>query len=177
MEGLSQIDLETSGLADVIATFEQVGREVFDDGVWTCNGGAVFLKHLCDQAGLTAELCVGLYYWDEERLAELQHALGRAEGDDWLDEHHHWVLVQGLGLPPGGVVVDPNGECRHEPRVQAAAQTERYVPDDREGQWSGIYSHTTPTEVAQWDDDVARAIELAEQAEQAEQAGVSGGTA
>jgi hypothetical protein len=160
-EGLSQNELKAAGLDGVIDDFERIGKEVFSDGIWTCNGGAVFLKYLCDRAGLSAELCVGLYYWDEENLEELQQNLGRGEDDNFLDEHHHWVVVHGTALPVGGVIIDPNAECRHEVRVQVAAKTGRYRADDAEGQWSGIYSYTTPAEVAEWDQDVARAIELA----------------
>ena len=167
-------------LLAVLARFEALRQEIPRGGVWSCDGGAGVLQLLCEQAGVPAELRVGLYHWPEERLAEKWGLLegGEATEEDldgyWDDEHHHWVEADGL-------ILDPNGEIRGEPRCQPDS-SERYESFeigqwgawDKVLSWSPYYSLSEgddpepichdPREAAAWIGEIAAALESIEAA-------------
>jgi hypothetical protein len=148
-------------LAAILARYETLAFECNADGEggWTCNGGA------------------GLYHWPQEKLAEKWALMEGGEptaeelADYWDDEHHHWIEV-------GELLIDPNGECRGEPRWQIAetAYDERYElftldmwkAWDKCLSWSPYYGEDEhgerrfyePRECADSDDALARAIAI-----------------
>jgi hypothetical protein len=166
-------------LAALLERYERLAFECNEDGGggWTCNGGAGVLSVMLEQAGIPHEFCVGLYHWPEEKLAEKWQLMEGGEptaeelANYWDDEHHHFVEAEGL-------VIDPNGECRSEPRWQPAetAYDERYemfTLDTWKGwdkclSWSPYYGEDEngerrfyePRECADSDHALARAIAI-----------------
>jgi len=155
-------------LAPLIERFEAIGSQVFKDGIWTCDGGAVFFAHLCDEAKIERTLHVGLYYWPKDMLAQKFEQMegGTPSKKDlreyWRDEHHHWVEITDKRLPEP-LIMDPNGCVRNQPRLQTlAAAKKAYKADPKQKEWSGVGPDSDPREVAEWDKNVAKGIAILE---------------
>ena len=155
-------------LVPLIERFGELGRALFDDGIWQCDSGAVTLAFLCDRLGIDHQLHVGLYYWPEERQAiHWEHVAGGTPTAEelasfWHDEHHHWITIIDERLEEPWLL-DPNGEVRGEQRAMPLSSAgDRYRSKPALGEYSGIYPDTEPGEVAEWDPIVARAIAMIE---------------
>lgn len=116
--------------------------------VYTCDGGALMLKHLADLAGIPARLEVGLYWHTDPTVRAAQADWDPDEVDDLLDEHHHWVV-----LWPGeanAVLLDPNGPERREPYLQSASAADAYVPlgADSEDRYLAYDPDQAPLDIA-----------------------------
>jgi hypothetical protein len=159
--------------ARALELFEEIGQEIYDDGIWTCNGGAAAFSYICGELGVPHDLQVGLYYWDEDlESLNKKHLLlegvtltdaGFEPEDYWNDEHHHWVRVYTGDNFSASVIVDPNGEIRGEPRVQPYVKATAYQAKDDPEHFL-VYDPEDPIEdIAKYDKDVARAIVLVDE--------------
>ena len=115
-------------LDQVVAQFEKMGQELYDDGVWQCDVGAFMLACLCDQVGLKRSIRFGLY-WHKDKKS---YARATGEWHDGLDEnagkeeeYHYWLEVSDTRLNHPKLL-DPNGEVRGEPRIQNLDSTDNY---------------------------------------------------
>ena len=150
----------------IIRRFEQIGRALFADGIWTCDAGALVLAYLCRCENIACRLHVGLYYWPVERRAQHWSVVNDGEPTDedlagfWDDEHHHWVTIIDPRLNQPWLI-DPNGEIRSEPRAMPLANAEsRYRSTPSLSEWSGVSPETDRREAAEWIPEVARAIAM-----------------
>jgi hypothetical protein len=94
-------------LHELVAQFERLCP--YDDGVWTCDGGAPFAAYLADLRGFTRRLRSGVFW---HATADSYNAAAGCEpgSDGWADcrdEAHCWVEID---RPYGTVILDPNGE-------------------------------------------------------------------
>jgi len=173
-------------LERAVAIFEEVGREIYPDGVWSCDGGAAVFAWICDRLGIPRRLRVGLYWWgeDEASLAQKRDLMGEEDLDldeVWRDEHHHWVEVI---LPDGAwrdgtprtmrLIVDPNGEIRGEPRVSDWAARSAVPETTKWGRSQDLFGYEvktsaehflvyrptdSPRAIGRHDDEVARGLD------------------
>ena len=112
-------------LGRVIAEYEALGKQVYEDGVWQCQTGANLLTYMLTQAGIPAATQVGRYWHPD---ADSRNRTLGYEGDDadtHRDEHHYWTQIFDS-------LLDPNGEVRGEPRVQSIMETG--TPDGGSGE-------------------------------------------
>ena len=130
-----------ASLQSVLDRFEELRPE---DG-WSCDGGAAVLSDMLGVAGVLHKLRCGKYWLHSG--AQRYAALG--DTDEFEDEHHHWVEVGPYSHPSW--LIDPNGEIRDEPRIQAWAGADRYEPcDDPDSSRDREFMSWSPL----WDPDV-----------------------
>lgn len=80
-----------------------------EDGIWSCEEGAVVLAWLCDQLGIERELRSGVYWHPdiESYNVTMGYEPGSLNWAEWRDEVHCWVEVE---RPYGTVLIDSNPE-------------------------------------------------------------------
>lgn len=140
-------------LAGLLERFDALGRELFDDGVWPCDVGAVVLGEMADREGVARAVVTGTYRHTTKRSYLRATKAGRCarDVDGKYPEHHVWVV---LGEGPEAALVDPNGELRGEPTAQPLAGTEaRYVPLPEGSPWVTLQRDVTAAALVEegWD--------------------------
>lgn len=147
----------------LVQEFEGVGRQIYSDGVWECEVGALVLSHLCNKAGIEHTLQVGLYWWKDkaERFRAMEgHEPSKRELKSYLaDEHHHWVEITDDRFPEA-LIVDPNAEIRNEPRIALKSAAKHYEPKPKLRDCSDVGPGSDPYEAAEWLPKVAEALAI-----------------
>ncbi len=110
-------DPVSTNIAGIVSIFTQLGKNLYGDGSWPCDVGAVVLAHLADEYQINRAIIQGTYL--HPNAQSYNRTTGEialsSQGEEPIKEAHTWVVLTDQS---GEWIIDPNGELRGEPRAQ-----------------------------------------------------------